>query len=154
MESTWVWCVLQEVWTSHCGPRFTFKNITELGISNSGAFSAAGPGMGPVMELIKRDPYVFSLLLNFLWTDTLWPCCAPGQFSLFVTLRFVWSLVRNHEFLFGSNSSHHPPPLPLIDLMQKQPVRVIPVKITRFPQQFCFLSYPECSTWGPRLNLQ
>ena len=63
--------MLHGVWATHCGPRYTFKNLIELGISNSGVYSAAGPGLGPVMELIKRDPYVFSLLLNFLWIDTL-----------------------------------------------------------------------------------
>lgn len=58
-----------------CGPPTvgpdTFVELTELEISNSGVYSAAGPGLGPVMELMKRDPYVFFLLLNFLWIDTL-----------------------------------------------------------------------------------
>ena len=63
--------MLQGVWATHCGPRYICKNLTELEISNSGVYSAAGPGLGPVMELMKRDPYVFFLLLNFLWIDTL-----------------------------------------------------------------------------------
>lgn len=101
----------------------------------------------------KETLMCFSCCWIFCGLTHFAPCCEPGHFSSFVTLPFIWGLVRNCQFLFCSNSWGHPPPLPLIDFMQTQPVHVILVKITRFPQQYCFLSYPECSTWGAQLNL-
>lgn len=70
---------------AHCGPINTFKSVIEHWVRIS-----AGPGLGPVTELIKRDPYVFSLLLNFLSIDWRFSRCSEaGHSSLFVKLPFV-----------------------------------------------------------------
>lgn len=50
----------------------------------------------------KETLMCFSCCWIFCGLTHFAPCCEPGHFSSFVTLPFIWGLVRNREFLFCS----------------------------------------------------